>query len=113
MPALSESCYAPIGFLCAHPVAEKGSRSSKRRKNLSAGNQLGLSLLRNSRLASKDILLDFAGGCFRQLGYEANFLRTLEVRQMITSVIAQLGFRRGDLLNYLRIVSRSGPARIF
>ena len=33
MPALSESCYAPIGFLCAYPVAEKGCRSSKRRKN--------------------------------------------------------------------------------
>ena len=56
---------------------------------------LGLSLLRNRGLAAKDILLDLAGGCFRQLGYEVNFLRTLEVRQMITSVIAQLGFRRG------------------
>ena len=53
------------------------------------------SLLRNRRLAAKDILLDLARRCFRQLGYEVNFLRTLEVRQMITSVIAQLGFRRG------------------
>ena len=33
--------------------------------------------------------------CFWQLGYEVNFLRRLEVRQMITSVIAQLGFPRG------------------
>ena len=56
---------------------------------------LGLSLLRNRGLASKDILLDLARRCFRQLGYEANFLRRLEVRQMFTSVIAQLGFRRG------------------
>jgi len=55
----------------------------------------GLSLLRNRGLAAKDILPDLACGCFWQLGYEANFLRTLEVRQMITSVIAQLGFRRG------------------
>ena len=30
---------------------------------------LGLSLLRNRGLASKDILLDLAGGCFRQLGH--------------------------------------------
>lgn len=29
MPTLSESCYAPIGFLCAYPVAEKGCSSSK------------------------------------------------------------------------------------
>jgi hypothetical protein len=43
----------------------------------------------------KDILLDLAGGCFWQLGHEANCLWRLEVRQMITSVIAQLGFRRG------------------
>jgi hypothetical protein len=50
----------------------------------------GISLLRNRGLAAKDILLDLAGGCFRQLGYEVNFLRTLEVRQMITSVIAKL-----------------------
>jgi len=57
--------------------------------------RLGLSLLRNRGLAAKDILPDLACGCFWQLGYEANFLRTLEVRQMITSVIAQLGFRRG------------------
>ena len=56
---------------------------------------LGLSLLRNRGLAAKDILLDLAGRCFRQLAYEANFLRRLKVRQMITSVIAQLGFRRG------------------
>ena len=55
---------------------------------------LGLSLLRNRGLAAKDILLDLARRCFRQLGYEVNFLRTFEVRQMITSVIAQLGFRR-------------------
>ena len=52
-------------------------------------------LLRNRGLAAKDILLDLARRCFRQLGYEVDFLRTLEVRQMITSVIAQLGFRRG------------------
>ena len=40
--------------------------------------------------------MDLARRCFWQLGYQVNFLRTLEVRQMITSVIAQLGFRRGD-----------------
>jgi hypothetical protein len=34
-------------------------------------------------------------GAVWQLGYETNFLGTLEVRQMITSVIAKLGFRRG------------------
>jgi hypothetical protein len=45
-------------------------------------------------LAAKDVLLHLARRCFWQLGYETNFLRTLEVRQMITSVIAQLGFRR-------------------
>ena len=28
---------------------------------------LGISLLRNRGLAAKDILLDLAGGCFRQL----------------------------------------------
>ena len=57
---------------------------------------LGLSLFGNGRLlSSKDILLDLARRCFWQLGYKVNFLRTLEVRQMITSVIAQLGFRRG------------------
>ena len=44
--------------------------------------RLGLSLLRNRGLAAKDILPDLACGCFWQLGYEANFLRTLEVRQM-------------------------------
>ena len=33
--------------------------------------------------------------CFWHLGYEVNFLGTLEVRQMVTSVIAQFGFRRG------------------
>src|SRR5882724_4140220 len=52
---------------------------------------LGLSLLRNRGLAAKDILLDLAGGCFRQLGHKLDSLGTLEVRQMITSVIAQLG----------------------
>jgi hypothetical protein len=56
---------------------------------------LGLSLLRNRGLAAKDILLDLARRCFWQLGYEANFLRTREARQMITSVMAQLGFRHG------------------
>ena len=56
---------------------------------------LGLSLLRNRGLAAKDILLDLARGCFRKLGDELNSLGTLEVRQIITSVIAQLGFRRG------------------
>ena len=56
---------------------------------------LGLSMPRNRKLAAKDILLDFARRCFWQLGYKVNFLRRLEVRQMITSVIAQLGFRRG------------------
>jgi hypothetical protein len=55
---------------------------------------LGVSLLRNRGLAAKDILLDLAGGCFRQLGNKLDSLGTLEVRQMITSVIAQLGFRR-------------------
>jgi hypothetical protein len=50
----------------------------------------------NDRLLfSKDVLLDLARRCFWQLGYEVNFLRRFEVRQMITSVIAQLGFRRG------------------
>ena len=56
---------------------------------------LGLSLLRNRGLAAKDILLDLAGGCFRQLGHKLDSLGTLEVRRMITSVIAQLGFHRG------------------
>ena len=56
---------------------------------------LGLSLLRNRGLAAKDILLDLAGGCFWQLGHKLDSLGTLEVRQMITSVIAQLGFCRG------------------
>ena len=36
---------------------------------------LGLSLLRNRGLASKDILLDLAGGCFRQLGLSATLNR--------------------------------------
>ncbi len=54
-----------------------------------------ISLLRNRGLAAKDILLDLARRCFWQLGYEVNFLRRLEVRQMITSVIAQLGFCHG------------------
>ncbi len=54
-----------------------------------------MSLLRNRGLAAKDILLDLAGGCFRQLGHKLDSLGTLEMRQMITSVIAQLGFRRG------------------
>ncbi len=31
--------------------------------------RLGLSLLRNRGLAAKDIFLDLAGGCFRQLGH--------------------------------------------
>ena len=54
------------------------------------------SLFGNGRLlASKDVLLELARRCFWQLGYEANFLGTLEVRQMIMSVIAQLGFGRG------------------
>ncbi len=58
--------------------------------------RLGLSLFGNGRLlSSKDILLNLARRCFWQLGYEVNFLRRLEVRQMIMSVIAQLGFRRG------------------
>ena len=39
--------------------------------------------------------LYLAGGCFRKLGHKLDSLGTLEVRQMITSVIAQLGFRRG------------------
>src|SRR6266496_2723172 len=55
---------------------------------------LGLSLLRNRGLASKDILLDLAGGCFRQRWYEVNFLWCLEVLEMIERN-AQLGFRRG------------------
>jgi len=36
---------------------------------------LGLSLLRNRSLAAKDILLDLAGGCFRQLGLSATLNR--------------------------------------
>jgi hypothetical protein len=54
---------------------------------LAAIHSLGLSLLRNRGLAAKDILLDVAGGCVRQLGYEVNFLRRLEACPMITSVI--------------------------
>jgi len=34
-----------------------------------------LSLLRNRGLAAKDILLDLAGGCFRQLGLSATLNR--------------------------------------
>jgi hypothetical protein len=57
---------------------------------------LEASLFGNDRLlAAKDLLLDLAHGCFWQLGYEANCLRRLKVRQMIATVIAQLGFRRG------------------
>ena len=41
-----------------------------------------MSLLRNRGLAAKDILLDLAGGCFRQLGHKLDSLGTLEVRQM-------------------------------
>jgi len=37
---------------------------------------LGLSLLRNRRLTAKDILLDLAGGCFRQLGHKLDSLGT-------------------------------------
>jgi hypothetical protein len=37
---------------------------------------LGLSLLRNRGLAAKDILLDLAGGCFRQLGHNNRDQRT-------------------------------------
>ena len=40
-------------------------------------------------LSSKDILVDLARRGFWQLGYEVNFLRLREVRQMITSVIAK------------------------
>jgi hypothetical protein len=36
---------------------------------------LGLSLLRSRRLAAKDILLDLASGCFRQLGLSATLNR--------------------------------------
>jgi len=46
---------------------------------------LGLSLLRNRGLAAKDILLNLADGCFRQLGHKLDSLGTLEVRQMISS----------------------------
>jgi hypothetical protein len=56
---------------------------------------LGLSLLRNRGLATKDILLDLTSGSCRQFEHKLDSLRTLEVRQMITSVMAQLGFRRG------------------
>ena len=56
------------------------------------------SLLRNRGLATKDILLDLARRCFRQLGHKLDSLGTLEVLQMVTSVIAQLGFRRSRLL---------------
>jgi hypothetical protein len=74
---------------------------------------LGLSLLRNRGLAAKDILLDLARRCFRQLGYEANFLRRLEGRQMITSVIAQLGVRRGRACCWLERPSGSSlPAAL-
>jgi len=34
-----------------------------------------LSLLRNRGLAAKEILLDLAGGCFRQLGLSATLNR--------------------------------------
>jgi hypothetical protein len=36
---------------------------------------LGRSLLGNRGLAAKDILLDVAGGCFRQLGLSATLNR--------------------------------------
>ena len=42
----------------------------------------GISLLRNRGLAAKDILLELAGGCFRQLGHKLDSLGTLEVRQL-------------------------------
>src|SRR5947199_10759781 len=57
---------------------------------------IGLLLLRNRGLAAKDILLDLTGGCFRQLGHKLDSLGTLEVRQMITSVIAQRGTLRSS-----------------
>ncbi len=65
---------------------------------------------------SKDILLDLARRCFWQLGYEVNFLWRLEVRQMITSVIAQLGFRRGRgyfLRRQMRGAPRPSVSRAF
>jgi hypothetical protein len=47
----------------------------------------------NRWLAVKDILPDLAGGCFLQLGHKLDSVGTLEVRQMITSVVEQFGFR--------------------
>src|SRR6266576_987890 len=61
----------------------------------STATSLGLLLLRNRGLAAKDILLDLASGWVRQVGHELDSLGTRELRQMLTSVIAQLGFRRG------------------
>src|SRR5256885_16353517 len=81
-----------LGRQNGRPTTVCSRHQRKARLNLEA---LGLSLLRNRGLSSKDILLDLAGGCFRQLGHKLDSLGTLEVRQMITSVIAQLGFRRG------------------
>src|SRR6266550_3265394 len=46
----------------------------------STATSLGLLLLRNRGLAAKDILLDLASGCFRQLGHKLDSLGTLEVR---------------------------------
>ena len=50
--------------------------------------------------------MGLARRCFWQLGYEVNFLWRLEVCQMITSVIAQLGFRRGRACFYAKAPPR-------
>src|SRR5205823_12229027 len=62
-------------------------RSEVRRQNSS--------LFGNGRLLSaQDIFLNFPRSCFGELREKLHALRTLEVRHVVTSVIAQLGFRR-------------------
>jgi hypothetical protein len=64
------------------PICERNWVASRLRTHSRAGHStLGLSLLRNRGLAAQDILPDFAGGCFRQLGHKLDSLRTFEVRQ--------------------------------
>ena len=70
-------------FSAARPVGDVKSLKALHRYNVVKHQPLELSLFGNGRLlAAKDILLDLARRCFRQLGYEVNFLRRLEVRQM-------------------------------
>jgi hypothetical protein len=80
------------------------------RNRMSEVRRQNSSLFGNGRLlSSKDILLDLAGGCFWQLGHKLDSLGTLEVRQMITRVIAQLGFRRGRACCWLESANAEVP----